>query len=170
MKQKLFVCILTLLFFLTACRNRGADYQQQHEDKQAKEMLQGLWTNGENSDPAMLVKGDSIFYPDSASMPVRFWIYQDTIYLQGQNIHGYKIEKQAAHLLKFANQNGDEVKLIKSNDKALYSAFNYHVYAMNTFLEQSQDTVIRTDLGYFQSKVHVQTTSDKVVKSTFNDK
>ena len=40
---------------------------------------------------------------------------------------------------------------------------------MNTFLEQSQDTVIRTDLGYFQSKVHVQTTSDKVVKSTYND-
>lgn len=158
-----------LLVLLTACHNRGADYQQQHEDKQAKEMLQGLWTNGENSDPAMLVKGDSIFYPDSASMPVRFWIYQDTIYLQGQNIHGYKIEKQAAHLLKFANQNGDEVKLIKSNDKALYSAFNYHVYAMNTFLEQSQDTVIRTDLGYFQSKVHVQTTSDKVVKSTYND-
>lgn len=169
MKQKLFVCILTLLVLLTACHNRGADYQQQHEDKQAKEMLQGLWTNGENSDPAMLVKGDSIFYPDSASMPVRFWIYQDTIYLQGQSIHGYKIEKQAAHLLKFANQNGDEVKLIKSNDKALYSAFNYHVYAMNTFLEQSQDTVIRTDLGYFQSKVHVQTTSDKVVKSTYND-
>lgn len=169
MKQKLFVCILTLLVLLTACHNRGADYQQQHEDKQAKEMLQGLWTNGENSDPAMLVKGDSIFYPDSASMPVRFWIYQDTIYLQGQNIHGYKIEKQAAHLLKFANQNGDEVKLIKSNDKTLYSAFNYHVYAMNTFLEQSQDTVIRTDLGYFQSKVHVQTTSDKVVKSTYND-
>lgn len=169
MKQKLFVCILTLLVLLTACHNRGADYQQQHEDKQAKEMLQGLWTNGENSDPAMLVKGDSIFYPDSASMPVRFWIYQDTIYLQGQNIHGYKIEKQAAHLLKFANQNGDEVKLIKSNDKSLYSAFNYHVYAMNTFLEQSQDTVIRTDLGYFQSKVHVQTTSDKVVKSTYND-
>ena len=154
MKQNLLICILTLLVLLTACKNRGTDFQQQHEDRQAKEMLQGLWTNGENSDPAMLVKGDSIFHPDSASMPVRFWIYQDTIYLQGQNIHGYKIEKQAAHLLKFANQNGDEVKLIKS---------------MNTFLEQSQDTVIRTDLGYFQSKVHVQTTSDKVVKTTYND-
>ena len=169
MKRKLFTCISVLLILLTACRNRGADYQQQNEDKQAKEMLQGLWTNGEKSDPAMLVKGDSIFYPDSASMPVRFWIYQDTIYLQGQNVHGYKIEKQAPHLFKFANQNGDDVKLTKTNDKALYSAFNYHVYAMNTFLEQSQDTVIRTDLGYFESKVHVQTTSDKVVKSTYND-
>ena len=104
MKRKLFTCISVLLILLTACRNRGADYQQQNEDKQAKEMLQGLWTNGENSDPAMLVKGDSIFYPDSASMPVRFWIYQDTIYLQGQNVHGYKIEKQAPHLFKFANQ------------------------------------------------------------------
>ena len=63
MKRKLFTCISVLLILLTACRNRGADYQQQNEDKQAKEMLQGLWTNGENSDPAMLVKGDSIFLP-----------------------------------------------------------------------------------------------------------
>ena len=41
---------------LTACNNRGTDFQQKHEDKQAKEMLQGLWTNGENSDPDMFVK------------------------------------------------------------------------------------------------------------------
>ena len=75
MKEKTIVRVLVLLaLLLAACRNRGAGYQQSHEDKQAKEMLQGLWTNGESSDPAMLVKGDSIFYPDSASMPVRFWI------------------------------------------------------------------------------------------------
>ena len=40
---------------------------------------------------------------------------------------------------------------------------------MNTFDEQSQDTIVRTDLGYFQSKVHVETTSDQVIKSTYND-
>ena len=165
MKEKTIVRVLVLLaLLLAACRNRGAGYQQSHEDKQAKEMLQGLWTNGESSDPAMLVKGDSIFYPDSASMPVRFWVYQDTLYLQG-----YKIEKQAPHLLKFANQNGDEVRLVKSGDKTLRSAFSYHVYAVNTFREESQDTVIRTDLGYFESRVHVETTSDKVIKSTYND-
>lgn len=168
MKKKTIISICVLLL-LASCRNRSTGYQQSHEDKQAKEMLQGLWTNGENSDPAMLVRGDSIFYPDSAIMPVRFWVYQDTLYLQGKNLHGYKIEKQAPHLLKFTNQNGDEVRLVKSGDKTLRSAFSYHVYAMNTFREQSQDTIIRTDLGYFESKVHVETTSDKVIKSTYND-
>ena len=169
MKSHIIIYILVALSALSACRNRDAGYQMSHEDKQAKEMMQGIWTNGESSDPAMLAKGDSIFYPDSACMPVRFWIYQDTLYLQGQHINGYKITKQAPHLLKFLNQNGDEVRLVKSGDKTLLTFFNYHVYAMNTFLEQSQDTVIRTDLGYFESKVHVQTTSDKVVKSTYND-
>ena len=170
MKQTIIACaVLTSLLIFSACRNRGADYQKTHEDKQAKEMLQGLWTNGDSGDPAALVKGDSIFYPDSASMPVRFWVYQDTLYLQGQNVNGYKIEKQAPHVFKFINQNGEEVKLVKSGDKALYPSFSYHVYAMNTFDEQTQDTTIRTDLGYFQSKVHVQTTSDKVIKSTYND-
>lgn len=172
MKRSLsFFCILLLLsgVVTVGCQQNGANYQQQHEDKQAKALLQGLWINGESTDPAMLVKGDSIFYPDSASMPVRFWIYQDTLYLQGQNINGYKIEKQAAHVIRFKNQNGDEVRLDKSNDKTLYSSFRYHVYAMNTFDEQLQDTTIRTDLGYFDSKVQVKTTSDKVAKSTYND-
>lgn len=169
MKRHIIIYILVALSALSACRNRDAGYQMSHEDKQAKEMMQGIWTNGESSDPAMLAKGDSIFYPDSASMPVRFWIYQDTLYLQGQHINGYKITKQAPHLLKFLNQNGDEVRLVKSGDKTLLTFFNYHVYAMNTFDEQSQDTIVRTDLGYFQSKVHVETTSDQVIKSTYND-
>ena len=169
MKQTIIACVVfaSLLIF-SACRDRSADYQKTHEDKQAKEMLQGLWINGDSGDPAVLVKGDSIFYPDSASMPVRFWVYQDTLYLQGQNVNGYKIDKQAPHVLKFINQNGEEVKLVKSTDKALYPSFGYHVYAMNTFDEQTQDTTIRTDLGYFESKIHVQTTSDKVIKSTYN--
>lgn len=81
MKKKTIISICVLLL-LASCHNHSTGYQQSHEDKQAKEMLQGLWTNGENSDPAMLVRGDSIFYPDSASMPVRFWVYQDTLYLQ----------------------------------------------------------------------------------------
>ena len=169
MKSHIIIYILVALSALSACRNRDAGYQMSHEDKQAKEMMQGIWTNGESSDPAMLAKGDSIFYPDSASMPVRFWIYQDTLYLQGQHINGYKITKQAPHLLKFLNQNGDEVRLVKSGDKTLLTFFNYHVYAMKTFDEQSQDTIVRTDLGYFQSKVHVETTSDQVIKSTYND-
>ena len=156
------------LLIFSACRGRSADYQKTNEDKPAKEMLQGLWINGDSGDPAVLVKGDSIFYPDSASMPVRFWVYQDTLYLQGQNVNGYKIDKQAPHVLKFINQNGEEVKLVKSTDKALYPSFGYHVYAMNTFDEQTQDPTIRTDLGYFESKIHVQTTSDKVIKSTYN--
>ncbi|MCR5077030.1 MAG: DUF4738 domain-containing protein [Prevotella sp.] len=161
--------MLMILAVFSSCRNKGTDYKVSHEDKKAKEMLQGLWTDEEGSDPAMLVRGDSIFYPDSASMPVRFWVYQDTLYIQGQHVNGYKIEKQAPHLLKFSNQNGDEVKLVKSGDKALRSSFDYHVYAMNTFDEQAQDTVVRTDLGYFESKIRVETTPDRVVKSTYND-
>ena len=169
MKQTIIACVVfASLQIFSACRGRSADYQKTHEDKQAKEMLQGLWINGDSGDPAVLVKGDSIFYPDSASMPVRFWVYQDTLYLQGQNVNGYKIDKQAPHVLKFINQNGEEIKLVKSTDKALYPSFGYHVYAMNTFDEQRQDTTIRTDLGYFESKIHVQTTSDKVIKSTYN--
>jgi len=65
--------------------------------------------------------------------------------------------------------NGEEVRLVKSRDKDLRASFGYHVYAMNTFLHAETDTVVRTDLGYFNIKISVATTSDKIIKSTYNE-
>ena len=31
------------------------------------------------------------------------------------------------------------------------------------------DTVVRTSMGYFESKITVKTTSDRVIKSTYNE-
>ena len=61
------------------------------------------------------------------------------------------------------------MRLVKSRDKDLRASFGYHVYAMNTFLHAETDTVVRTDLGYFNIKISVATTSDKIIKSTYNE-
>ncbi len=61
------------------------------------------------------------------------------------------------------------MRLVKSGDKNLRASFSYHVYAMNTFQHIASDTVVRTDLGYFNIKISVETTSDKVIKSTYNE-
>ena len=102
------ILLLALLSIVVACKRSST---QESEDKQAKQLLQGLWTTDDTEEPVMLVKGDSIYYPDSASMPVRFWIFQDSIYMQGQNLNGYKILKQTNAFFSFNNQNGDEVNL-----------------------------------------------------------
>lgn len=78
-------------------------------------------------------------------MPAKFWIYNDSLYLKCADIYTYKITKQADYLLKFVNENGDEVKLVKSDNKLLKSDFDYHVYAVNTFQKQKSDTIVKTD-------------------------
>ncbi len=163
-----FLCFSLCLLSFFACRNNGGETSKEKEDAQAKAMLQGLWVDDESYNPVMMVRGDSIFYPDSASMPVQFWIYKDSLYLQGQHVNSYKIQKQAPHLFMFLNENGDEVTMVKTGNKLLKSAFNYHVYAMNTFNETASDTIASIDQGYFENKISIKTTPDKVYKSTYN--
>ena len=160
------ILLLALLSIVVACKRSST---QESEDKQAKQLLQGLWTTDDTEEPAMLVKGDSIYYPDSASMPVRFWIFQDSIYMQGQNLNGYKILKQTNAFFSFNNQNGDEVNLFRSSNKDLMASFGYHVYAMNLFDKSGSDTIVSTDMGFYDCQIRTCTTSERVIKSTYND-
>ena len=68
---------------LSACQsnNRSAQNSRVAEDVSAKKMLQGIWLNDDEEEPAFRVVGDTIFYPDSTSQPVYFQIIHDTLML-----------------------------------------------------------------------------------------
>lgn len=168
MNGKIIILALSLLS-IVGCKNRNGQSSYEKEDKQAKSLLQGLWVDNDADLPVMLVRGDSIFYPDSASMPTKFWVYKDSLYLQGQHLNAYKIRKQAPHYFVFVNANGEDVEIAKSNNKLLQSAFKYHVYAMNLFEAASADTLVRTEDGYFTSRVDIKTLTDRVYKTDYND-
>lgn len=167
MNKTKYLFLLLTLAILAGCNKSN---KPNREDKQAKQMLQGMWVTYDSSDPAFMAKGDSIFYPDSTSLPVSFWIEGDSLFLQGARLSHYFIIKQAPHLLKIENQTGDSVTLVKSNDKALRPLFAQNrPYALNTFRTYDADTTTNTSYGYFTCKIHVETTSDRVVKSVYND-
>lgn len=165
--KRLYIVVIVFSFFFS-CGSKDKTSLMNREDKQAKQMMQGLWTD-ENGAAALLIKGDSIFYPDSASMPAKFWIYNDSLYLEGAEINTYKIIKQADSFFKFINENGEEVNLLKSDNKFLTSAFDYHVYAMNTFQRQETDTLVRLEVGFVDCHISVSTTSDRIIKSSFSE-
>ena len=76
------------------------------ESKQAKAMLQGIWVDSETEEVVFRAKGDTIYYPDSLTVPAYFRIVNDSLQLSGQS---YPIVKQAAHLLANNNMNISEV-------------------------------------------------------------
>lgn len=161
------LCLLGLGMWITGCKNAPADPSQ--EDTQAKKMFQGYWTL-DDGEAVWEVRGDSIYYPDATSLPVRFWIVSDSLYLQGHHVNSYKIVKQADHLFRFCNETGDEVKLVKGNAKTLRAEFAQpKSYAINTFTTYDADTTVSNDLGFFDTKIHAETTSDPIIKSAYND-
>lgn len=164
--------ILFFALLLVACSGNKVNPQQAgaKEDRKAKELLQGIWVNDDEQDVAFRAKGDSIFYPDATSQPVRFQIFGDTLVLHGANDVKYPILKQAPHLFEFRNQNGDIVKLTKSENKDDIYLFTSHqpvVLNQNTLIKR--DTIVYLNEKKYHCYVQVNPTKYKVVKATYND-
>lgn len=173
MKIKYHVVLMGILVLLASSCNRQklsvAEVAVQ-EDLKAERMLQGVWLNADDEEPAMRVQGDTIFYPDSTSMPVRFQIYADTIVLHGVNDVSYVIVRQSEHIFEFLNQNGDKVKLVKSDDEKAAGQFETkepQVINQNRLIKR--DTVLMIKGNRYHCYVQVNPTTYKVFKTTYND-
>lgn len=163
-------CLLLCVFLsLVACKDRTSDEAMRQEDLKAKKMLQGIWFF-DDGETAFMAKGDSIFFPDTTSLPVKFWIAHDSLYLKGNHVCHYQVTAQADHLFKIANPSGDEVKFVKGGNNVARADFmQARPYALNTFRTFDSDTVVSNDMGFFDTRIHVETTSDQVIRSTYND-
>ena len=58
------------------CGN-GQRQKTEQEDLTAKKGLQGVWLDGDGEDVFFRIKGDSVYFPDSTSMPMRFIVRND---------------------------------------------------------------------------------------------
>ena len=103
MMNKLFILICVgLAVTLLSC---GDQKPPQGESREAKALLQGTWMDGETEDVLFQMKGDTVYYSDSTSMPAYYKVVGDTLYIGNS---GYHIEKQTDHILWFKNQNGEK--------------------------------------------------------------
>ena len=168
MKYLLTVFVLSLL--VAGCGKKQTKDMSEAKDSKAMAMLAGVWIDADEGDVVFKVKGDSIFYPDSTSSPVRFAIYPDTLVMYGSNIAKYRIVKQGPHLFEFRNPNGDIVKVVKSNDPYYAEQFNVnrHVVLNQGTLIKRDTVVTHTDKKY-HCYVQVNPTTYKVYRSSYND-
>lgn len=169
-KQTIMILTIGSLAALVGCGKKSDAVKTVKEDVNAKKMLQGIWLNDDADDVAFRVKGDTIYYPDSTSRPMYFYIYSDTLVMKGVNEVKYPIVKQAAHLFEFKNQGGDIIKLIKTSDKAYLEAFQeQHPVALNQNTLIKRDTIVSHADEKYHLYVQVNPTTYKVYKSNFND-
>lgn len=131
-------------------------------------MLQGVWSNAESGDLSFYADGDSIYFPDSTSVPCYFCIVGDSLALEGTGISKYLIIRQTPHLFVFKNLNGEQIKLKKIDDNSYISHFS-HKKVM-----QRSDKIINKDstLTYRNEKIrfviHIAQGNEKVYKHTYS--
>ena len=123
---------------LVGCNRQGS---APAESKEAKQMLQGVWMDSEGGDVSFRVKGDTIFYSDTTSMPAYFKIIGDSLVLGSGTSYG--IVKQSPNVFWFTNQNGDIVKLQKSDDPVDELEFVHDQPQVLTYTQQvKKDSVV----------------------------
>lgn len=171
MKYFFNLLLLGCMVGLVACNHKTDKQEAAQEDMAAKKMLQGVWLNDDDEDDvAFRAKGDTIYYPDSTSQPVYFYIVGDTLVLKGSNTVKYPIVKQAAHIFQFKNQNGDLVKLVKTDDKYYLKQFSHEQpVALNQNTLVKRDTVVVHADEKYHLYVQVNPTTYKVYKSSYTD-
>lgn len=165
----IFVAVVLLLFVLS-CKNSKRPEISLDDNKKAKAMLEGIWLDADEENITFRIKGDTVYYPDSISQPVMFRIIGDTMIFYGNSVSKYPIVKQSEHIFEFKNQNGDIVKLIKSDDPNDTLQFVRHTpVALNQNKIIKRDTVV----SYLDKKYHcyvqINPTTYKVYRTFCND-
>lgn len=160
---------VSLLLCVCACGNKNKAGNEL-QDYAAKKALQGIWVDEDAEDVAFRIKGDTVFFPDSTSMPVYFMVKRDSFVLCGANRVAYPIVKRTTHLFVFINQNGEQVRVIKSADKSYLQMFSTKAaVALNQGKLLKRDTVLVYGGERYHSYVQVNPTSYKVLKASCND-
>ena len=170
MNIKTFILLVFLCATAFSCKNKGEDTAVRTEDLKAKQLFQGIWVDSDEENVVFKVKGDTIYYPDSLSQPIKFAIYGDTLELKSANDSKYAILKQSAHIFEFKNSNGDIVKLIKGEDPSFELQFaNKKPTSVNQNKTIKSDTILFCNNERYHSYIQVNPTTYKVLKTSYND-
>mgnify|MGYP002516670920 CR=1 FL=1 len=174
MSKNLFCIISSLCLLLSAiaaCGGKAAGKKQPEENLTAKKQLQGIWINEDAEDVAFRINGDTLYFPEATSAPVYFRVEKDSFVLYGANTVKYHIIKQSKHLFVFVNQDGDQIRLVKTNDRSYLKMFEHKtaVISVNQNKIIKKDTIIYHNGEKYHTYVQVNPTTYKVVKGTYND-
>ncbi len=160
-----FFCLAVLL---VSCSSQPKQASREQESREAKQLLQGIWIDDETESLVFQLQGDSVYYPDSTSMPAYFYVVGDTLYMGSSA--SYHIEKQTEHILWIQALNGEVLKLTKDQDNQDGDVFKENKAQIQTVTEvQKRDTVVFYQNTRYHLYLAINPTRYKVVRTTLNE-
>lgn len=164
-----FACVIIGL--LAACGDRRETQDKREEDLTAKQMLQGIWVDEETELPLMRVEGDTVYYSDPLNMPVSFRIVRDSIYLCGQSVTAYKIDRQTENSFWFRTLSDGVIRLRKSEDTDELVTFVRQTEEPIPILTEviKKDSVVMYANRRYHGYVYINPSTMKVIKTTVSE-
>jgi hypothetical protein len=163
--KKLFgyLMLLCTVLLMTGC---GSSSGRPKESKEAKQLLQGIWVDEGTDEVLFKLQGDSVYYPDSTSMPAYFMVAADTLYIGSTS--RFHIEKHAEHVLWIQNEEGELIKLHKDDDPDDDEEFLEHQVQTLTEVVK-RDTVVFYNSERYRLYFAINPTKYKVTLNTVNE-
>ena len=161
------IVLLLLCALMVSCGQKNGAAEQAAESREAKQLLQGVWSDEDTEAVIFQLKGDSVYYPDSTSIPAYFKVIDDTLYL-GSSAR-YHIEKHTEHVLWFKTADGELVKLVKGDDddRDLSAHNKAQILSLTDVLKK--DTVVMYEGERYHLYIAINPTKYKVTRHTLND-
>lgn len=153
---------------LAGCGQKGGSMSQAPESRQAKQLLQGVWADAESEDVVLKMEGDSVYFPDSTSMPAYFKVVGDSLYIGAST--AYLIEKQTRHLLWLKSVTNERLRLVQvdaDSPKETFRKGEEQIQALTEVLKR--DTVLMYKGQRYHLYIAVNPTKYKVVRQTLNE-
>ena len=151
------------------CRQGAKALDEREESREAKALMQGVWIEEESDELFFKMQGDSVYYPDTMSVPSYFRVIDDSLYIGSAT--GYRIEKQTEYVLWFRNHNGEVVKLKKavpdSGEEEEFVEKKTPIQPVTQVVKR--DTVVFLDGQRYHCYIAINPTRYKVVYNTYNE-
>lgn len=164
------VNLLVMLTF-TACGSRSEQIPEVTEDANAKKTLQGTWVNDLEGNIVFTFKGDTVYYNDSLSTPVAFYVHNDTLFIENHTITKYPVKALTASELRFVNSDGDDVVLTKASKEVapLLRGEYKGMVSLNQGRKIKKDTVMVSRGKHYHAYTQVNPTTYKVYRQVTNN-
>ena len=169
--MKFKIAVIGMLCLFNSCQNsKQKEQSSDKEDIHSKELLQGIWLDDDSENVLFKVQGDTIYYADALNAPVRFEITKDSLFMFGNEISRYHVDKLAEHIFWFHSLADNIVKLHKSEDPSDSLAFSKTLQVIPTYTEiTKKDTVVSYKGVRYRAYVYINPSKMKVIKTSYSD-
>lgn len=166
------VVAVNVTAFLVSCTSKSDSVKQEMTteiDTAAMHSLQGIWQNEYVGNVVFEIVGDSIYYNDSICVPAKFFVKNDTMYVDGHPSVSYIIKDLDKSHFVFVNTEGEEVSLVKTdNSEGLRHGEYSEGVNINQGIKVKRDSVMYSGNKRYHAYSQVNPTTYKVYRQNLN--